>query len=381
MNVKTDNTILSGKGLTKVFGFGAGKTVAVDHVDFRFRKGEVISIVGESGSGKTTLAKMLRADGYLSHQSGKWWEGHYSRGGFTHGMTHGDPKRGGRHGDAGLKIGRQGLAPIADFVDHAVEKDKPFFVWYAPFLPHTPHNPPDRLLDKYKQAGRPLPVAKYYAMVEWLDETCGELMTKLEKDGLAEDTLVIYVTDNGWVQNPRGGGYLARSKRSPNEQGTRTPIMFRWPDKFKPVMRPELCTSMDIYPTILSAAGVDVPEGRDGLNLLKPLTSGEPIMRQAIFGESFAHDIADIKDPEASLLYRWVIKGNMKLLLTYDGEPGKMKYPPKRGAPPELYDLKADPFEENNLAPQRPEQVAELTKLLDSWYQPKSAKHSGNDQP
>lgn len=59
MKVKTDKTILSGKGLTKVFGFGAGKTVAVDHVDFKFREGEVISIVGESGSGKTTLAKML----------------------------------------------------------------------------------------------------------------------------------------------------------------------------------------------------------------------------------------------------------------------------------------------------------------------------------
>ena len=66
MNVKTENEngkaeteILSGRGLTKVFGFGAGKTVAVDHVDFSFRKGEIVSIVGESGSGKTTLAKML----------------------------------------------------------------------------------------------------------------------------------------------------------------------------------------------------------------------------------------------------------------------------------------------------------------------------------
>lgn len=60
MNVKTEqDEILSGKGLTKVFGMGATKTVAVDHVDFSFKKGEVISIVGESGSGKTTLAKML----------------------------------------------------------------------------------------------------------------------------------------------------------------------------------------------------------------------------------------------------------------------------------------------------------------------------------
>lgn len=57
--MNSDSVILSGKGVTKVFGFGAHKTVAVDHIDFSFRQGEIISIVGESGSGKTTLAKML----------------------------------------------------------------------------------------------------------------------------------------------------------------------------------------------------------------------------------------------------------------------------------------------------------------------------------
>lgn len=57
--MKRDTVVLSGKGVTKTFGFGAHKTVAVDHVDFSFKAGEVISIVGESGSGKTTLAKML----------------------------------------------------------------------------------------------------------------------------------------------------------------------------------------------------------------------------------------------------------------------------------------------------------------------------------
>src|SRR5512145_278508 len=57
--MRTDTDILSGKGLTKVFGFGAQRTVAVDHVDFSFKRGEIVSIVGESGSGKTTLAKML----------------------------------------------------------------------------------------------------------------------------------------------------------------------------------------------------------------------------------------------------------------------------------------------------------------------------------
>ena len=62
----------------------------------------------------------------------------------------------------------------------AVEKKKPFLLWYAPFLPHTPHNPPQRLLKKYTKPGRGMDVAKYYAMCEWFDETCGELTDIIE---------------------------------------------------------------------------------------------------------------------------------------------------------------------------------------------------------
>lgn len=342
-----------------------------------------------------TLPQALAKQGYLSHQSGKWWEGSYQRGGFTHGMTRGYPKPKGRHGDDGLNIGRRpgdaprssegtdipgAMKPLNDFMDMAIEKDKPFFLWYAPFLPHTPHNPPKRLLDKYQAEGRPLSIAKYFAMVEWLDETCGYLMQSLEDRGIAENTLVIYVTDNGWIQNPKGGGYVARSKRSPNEGGTRTPIMYRWLGKIAPQDRAELATSIDIYPTILAAAGCDIPDDRPGLNLLPNLTKGEAIDRDKIFGESFAHDIADIYNPEASLLYRWVIQDNLKLLLTYDGKPGRMGYPPK-GFEPQLYNLKSDPFENNNLAKDHPDKVKELTALLDGWYKPKQAKHSGNDKP
>ena len=68
-----------------------------------------------------TLPNLLGEQGYLSHQSGKWWEGNFKHGGFTHGMTRGFPQPGGRHGDDGLKIGRNGLKPIEDFVDHAME--------------------------------------------------------------------------------------------------------------------------------------------------------------------------------------------------------------------------------------------------------------------
>lgn len=314
-----------------------------------------------------TVPRLLAEKGYLSFQCGKWWEGNYRRGGFTHGMTRGFPQRGGRHGDDGLKIGREGMQPINDFIDSAQEADKPFFLWYAPFLPHSPHNPPPRLLKKYEQEGRPESVAAYYAMCDWFDETCGQLLDKLDETGIADNTLVIYVTDNGWIQSPKPNRYAERSKRSPYEGGVRTPIMFRWPGTLKPADRPELCSSIDIVPTILAATAAKLPDNLPGLNLLPHLQNGTPIDRNTIFGESFAHDIADLENPQASLLHRWVIRGHDKLLLTYDGRMGMIRFPPKSGAP-QLFDLQADPHEQVNLAAQKPDAVKQLRGLLDQWY-------------
>lgn len=324
----------------------------------------LISHIDETGA----LPQWLSGKGYVSHQSGKWWEGSYQRGGFTEGMTRGFPHQGGRHGDDGLKIGRSGMEPIFDFIDRSVAGKKPFFVWYAPFLPHTPHNPPKRLHDKYLAKGVHKRVAQYYAMCEWFDETCGALMKHLDDSGIADNTLVIYVTDNGWIQ-AEGGSYAERSKRSPYEGGTRTPIMFRWPGTIPAADRPELCSSIDIVPTILAAANANAPHDFPGLNLLPNLKSEKPIGRNTLFGESFAHDIADIENPQASLLYRWVIHGHDKLLLTYDGAPGRMKYPPQGGGA-QLFDLKNDPGEKVNLAAENPDRVKKLSALLEDWYVP-----------
>src|SRR5687767_10085615 len=93
------------------------------------------------------LPRLLRQKGYVSLQTGKFWEGHFENAGFTHGMT-----VKGRHGDDGLVIGRKTLQPVYDFIEG--NAGKPFFVWYAPMMPHEPHNPPPRLLGKYAVEGR-----------------------------------------------------------------------------------------------------------------------------------------------------------------------------------------------------------------------------------
>jgi arylsulfatase A-like enzyme len=329
------------------------------------RRAQLISYLDRFQTVPSILGKL----GYLSHQSGKLWEGSYKNCGFTHGMTRGFPEPGGRHGDDGLKIGREGMQPVKKFVDMATQQDKPFFLWYAPFLPHTPHNPPQRLLDKYNKSGTPLTVARYYAMCDWFDETCGELLGMIDDKGIAENTLVVYVTDNGWIQNPKSRGYAPRSKQTPYEGGIRTPIMYRWPGKIRTGERSEVVSSLDIIPTMLAAAGASIPSGLPGLNLLPELEAGTPIKRERIFGESFAHDIADIEKPEASLLFRWCIEGDWKLLLTYDGEVNRYTSThPRDEKRPQLFNLKHDPWEKENLAKENPDRVRKMSKAIEKWY-------------
>lgn len=323
-----------------------------------------------------SFIKMLTENGYLTHQSGKWWEGSFKDGGFTHGMTLGDPKRGGRHGDVGLKIGREGFKPIIDFVDMAAEKKKPFLLWYAPFLPHTPHNPPQRLLKKYSKPGRGIDVANYYAMCEWFDETCGELLEILEKRGLADNTLVLYICDNGWAapssnaDDPNQklwGGYAQRSKSSPYENGIRTPIMVSWPGKVMPKRSPDFAHAIDLFPTIAAAAGIKAPESLPGIDLLDEAARKE---RKAVFGVCHASHNMTPGNPDGTLQYLWCVEGDWKLLLRYHGKDTSHyhKLHVWDTAPVRLYNLKDDPHEKNELSTEHPEIVQRMTKTIQVWH-------------
>ncbi|HZW33679.1 MAG TPA: sulfatase-like hydrolase/transferase, partial [Isosphaeraceae bacterium] len=227
------------------------------------------------------LPRLLASKDYLSFQSGKWWGGSYQRGGFTHGMTHGEPDRGGRHGDAGLAIGRRGMKPVFLFIELAEVRKAPFFLWYAPMMPHQPHNPPERLLAHYRETAPSPAVAKYWAMCEWFDETCGELLDFLDAQKLAQDTLVIFLADNGWIQDPQAERSAPRSKQSPYDGGLRTPILVRWPGKVAAQICDTPVSAIDIAPTVLQAAGIERPAGLEGINLLDAkAVAGRP----AIFG-------------------------------------------------------------------------------------------------
>lgn len=301
------------------------------------------------------LPKMMQEKGYLSLHTGKYWQEDPAISGFTHSMG-----KTIRHGsEKSLAIGRDGMEPIYDFIAEATEAEKPFLVWYAPFLPHTPHNPPERLAKKYKHLGHS---GIYYAMVDWLDETCGELMNHLEEKGLTENTVIMYISDNGWP---------GKDKVYPSELGMRTPIMIKWPGKVEPKMDVSSVASViDIAPTILGLAGLEADPIMQGLDLLD---ADAVAARQYVYGDNYHHDMADAARPEASLRARVVISNQWKLIVWQEEQPKLRDWPWLTPAPADkvqLFDLQLDPFEQTNLAADRPDLVALLRTELDAWWNP-----------
>ena len=302
-----------------------------------------------------TLPRLLQERGYLSFQSGKWWQNEFSRGGFTHGMT-----RGQRHGDAGLEIGRVTMKPIEDFVAMAEKEHRPWMVWYAPMMPHDPHTPPERFLARHRSLSPSLPVARYRAMVEWFDETCGQLLDFLERRGSDRNTLVVFVTDNGWITDPQTGRFAPRSKQSPYDGGLRTPILVGWPDRVA-ARRDDThaVSSLDLMPTLLRAAGLEVPKDLPGIDLMDARAVRR---RTSVLGECFTHDAVNLDRPASGLRWRWIVRDGWKLILpTPWNEP--------TGAP-ELYRITKDPFERTDLASRYPTRVNRLRRELDKSWEP-----------
>jgi arylsulfatase A-like enzyme len=300
-----------------------------------------------------TLPRILGEQGYLTLQTGKWWQGPYTRGGFTHGMT-----KGSRHGDEGLDIGRKTMKPIDDFLDLSVKEKKPFFIWYAPLLPHDPHTPPERLLKKYQALTPSIHQARYWAMIEWFDETIGQLRKSLQERNLAENTLIVYVSDNGWIQNLNSPKYAPKSKQSPYDGGLRSPIIFHCPKLLKAQDAPDLANSIDILPTVLSLAKIDAPKDLPGIDLSDAAIRSK---RDHVVGACFTHNAVNLDQPSSSLRWRWIVQGDWKLILPSVHE---------KGAKTELYQISKDVSENTDLAEKESERVKELTKLLDAWWQP-----------
>lgn len=345
-----------------------------------------------------TLPRALQKANYRSFQTGKFWEGPYHRAGFTHGMTlykpvpgqdfggNGELKSGKMvpqgNGDWGLKIGREGMDPIYDFIDHSQKDDSPWMVWYAPYLPHQPHDSPERFHKPYREMkGVQENQIPYYASITHFDETVGDLVAYLKNHQLFDHTIIVFVADNGWspsnkkMKHKNGAvdyGHNKTSKRAPFDEGVRSPIFFHWPEKIKAKRFPELISSIDIVPTLL-----DINElHADRLNMsgrsLWPILKGsaQPAQNRAVFGEIYPGDASVLFQPHVDIAYRWVRQGDYKLIVPHlhGNKIAWHDYIKK----PVLYNVLKDPSEQHDLIhlPESQEIHQQLLNLLDTWWKP-----------
>ncbi|MEM7144764.1 MAG: sulfatase-like hydrolase/transferase [Verrucomicrobiota bacterium] len=355
-------------------------------------RGESYDLIRSADTLPRVLGERL---GYVSLQTGKFWEGHFRNAGFTEGMTLMEPVPGQAfggnrvlangelaahgNGDWGLKIGRETMEPIFEFVEAKDARGESWLVWYAPYLPHEPHDAPERWRERY--VGKPgveSHEVPYFASCSQFDDTVGQLLGFLEGRGLMEDTVVVFVIDNGWApsreRGKKGGyGHTRRSKRSPFEDGLRTPILIRWDGVVKPGTHEGLVSSVDIVPTLYSAAGIGGEDrgGLPGMDLM-PYARGEVELPEgrAVFGEIYPGDASVLGEPSRDVAYRWVRQGRDKLIVPHADAGGDVWGGYLEGDA--LFDVVDDPGEERNLIGEEAlgERVMALRKMLDDWWTP-----------
>jgi arylsulfatase A-like enzyme len=197
-------------------------------------------------------------------------------------------------------------------------------------------------------------------MCEWLDITVGQLLDRVEEKGLTENTLVVFVTDNGWIQDPdQPNRYVSGSKQDPQDMGIRTPIIYKWPKRITPRMDTEnLTSSIDMVTTTLAAVGMDPLPAMQGINVMDQKALEE---RKMIFSLDFSHDMIHVDQPEKTLESRIVISTPWKMIVPDVAN--------KENQETLLYNIIQDPTERENLALNRPEVVQELMRELDNWWQ------------
>jgi len=305
---------------------------------------------------RDSLPNLLKAAGYATYLGGKFWEGSHHSMGFT------DPEK----ADSVFQVFvRQNQDELFEFIDRT-HAERPFFVWWAPMLPHGPFNPPARFTKLFADAEIPVPErvegdAKAYREAErtaysmdaWLDEGLGQLCDKLRQTGELEDTLFVFLIDNGYVNGDPSKGTVF-------EKGLRTPVFFSWAKGIQGGRtRPELLYSADLYRTILDYAGVPAPEESAGASLRPVLEGKAEGLRDVLYGAAYSykdHPGQRRIENDVYAVYarteRWKFVlylrnlDPMNFLFFHEFAP----FPTRQRGDRDLFDLQADPYERSNLA-------------------------------
>ena len=345
---------------------------------------------------ETTIAQALKGRGYATFFAGKWHLGeseeYYPQNrGFDiniGGWARGGPYTGKKYfapfknpqikveSPPGDHLPARLARETATFIED--NKDRPFLAYLAFYSVHTPLMGRPDLVEKYKKKAAKTPGVEfaeeeqiwptdkkrkvrilqkhpvYAAMVEAMDEAVGVVLEQLEKSGVADNTIVVFTSDNGGLATseglPTSNLPLRGGKGWVYEGGIREPWIVRWPGVTKAGSESgEPICSIDLFPTVAAAAGVRVNHTIDGIDILPALKGGK-LNRRALYWH-YPHYGNQGNFPGGA-----VREGDYKLVERY--EDGWVH----------LYNLKDDIGEHNDLAAQQPERVEQMQKRLHAWY-------------
>ena len=319
-----------------------------------------------------TIAESLKAVGYSTCHVGKWHLGDdpmywpenqgfdVNKGGWRAGspgqpgryfVPYGNPRL--EDGPAGEYLtDREGIE-AAKFIEQ--NKDRPFFLYMAHYAVHTPIMAKQDIIDKYnaKPTTPEHDNATYAAMIQSMDEAVGRVLDKLDELKIADQTIVIFMSDNGGLLGKTSNIPLRGGKGRAYEGGIREPMIIKWPGVVEPgSLCGEPVISMDFYPTILEMAGIRAKRRQhvDGVNLVPLLRQEGSLNREAIYWHYPHYHGQNPYGPFGA-----VRKGDWKLIEYYED----MNV--------ELYNLKDDLGEQTDLAQSEPAKRDELRNLLQTW--------------
>ncbi len=258
-------------------------------------------------------------------------------------------------------------------------RDQPFFLYYPSTIPHLALHIPDEELRPYLgqwpetpftgngYTPHQTPRAAYAAMISRLDREVGMILALLRELGLEENTLVLFSSDNGTTHLPRevdaaffaSVGPLRGLKGSLYEGGIRVPMIARWPGKIAPgTVTDHISAFWDVLPTLVEAAGGQVPEGIDGISFL-PTLLGQPERQRK--HEFLYWEFPSYRGQQAVRMGDW--KGVRQRMLA-KSNPHPLKI--------ELYNLRTDIGEKHDVADEHPEIVAKIRRIMEREHVPSS---------
>ena len=356
---------------------------------YNYRTGVVDTYVGRAmmHSDEVTLAETLSEAGYRTGIFGKWHLGdNYPLRAMDQGFQESVVHKGGGIGQPSDPPETSYFDPILQhngeakpypgyctdiFFQEALEfieqnRDSPFFAYIPTNAPHSPYDVPESYRQSYLEAGLEDKDARIYGMITNIDDNVGRLMEGLERLELEENTILIFMTDNGATTQRYTAG-LRGLKGTVYDGGIRVPFLLRWPGRLEPGADDRIAAHIDLMPTLLEAAGVAAPDGAvfDGVSLMSRLggNNGVPGDR-TLFIQSHRGNEPQPFRHFAAIEQRYKLVQPVAFA-TRGLPPGETF----EDYPLELYDLEADPGEKQDISGGHPQVVARLRSAYADWLQ------------